>query len=185
MKLLVLKRKNKTIANERIDRLKLEFAQKVISQLQNEIQDFSANGCGPFVAAIYDDKNNLIVKVANSVVNDNCSNNHAEMMAIKKAQEILNTYDLSSYNLKLYVTAEPCIMCIGGIMWSGIKEVYYGVPSKTVEKITGFDEGFKPNWLNEFKKRGIIVYGNILPELGEKELKKYVQTGKNIYQPTR
>lgn len=70
-------------------------------------------------------------------------------------------------------------------MWSGIKAVYYGVPSKTVEKITGFDEGFKPNWFEEFKKRGIIVYGNIEPQIGEKALKQYVEEGKKIYKPTR
>ena len=70
-------------------------------------------------------------------------------------------------------------------MWSGIKNVYYSVPSETVEKITGFDEGFKPSWLKEFKKRGIAVYGNIEAKLGEVELKQYVQTGKKIYKPER
>ena len=110
---------------------------------------------------------------------------HAEMNAIKAAEKKLGTFDLAPYNLKLYVTAEPCIMCLGGIMWSGIKEVYYGVPSKSVEEITGFDEGFKPHWFKEFKKRGIVVYGNIETELGEQELHDYVNNGKKIYKPTR
>ena len=175
----------KVISNEKIDNQKVETATKIITELQNDMQTFTNKGSGPFVAAIYDDKGNLIVKVANSVVNEQCSNNHAEMNAIKAAEEKLGTYDLAPYNLKLYVTAEPCIMCIGGIMWSGIKEIYYGVSSKDVEQITGFDEGFKPHWFKEFKKRGIIVYGNIEPELGKKELYKYVQNGKIIYKPTR
>lgn len=68
-------------------------------------------------------------------------------------------------------------------MWSGIKEVYYGVPSATVEAITGFDEGFKPDWLNEFKQRGISVWGNIEPQIGEAVLQKYVDSGKKIYKP--
>lgn len=76
-------------------------------------------------------------------------------------------------------------MCVGGIMWSGIKEVYYGVPSKTVEEIIGFDEGFKPHWFRELKKRGIVVYGNIEPELGEQQLHKYVNDGKEVYKPSR
>ena len=76
-------------------------------------------------------------------------------------------------------------MCVGGIMWSGIKEVYYSVPSKDVEKITGFDEGFKPHWFKEFKKRGIVVYGNIDSDLGERELYRYVTTGNTIYKPSR
>lgn len=129
----------KVISNEKIDRVKVENARKIIANLQSEMQSFTKNGSGPFVAGIYNEKGELIVKVANSVVNEKCSNNHAEMNAIKAAEQKLGTYDLAPYNLKLYVTAEPCMMCIGGIMWSGIKEVYYGVPSKSVEKITGFD----------------------------------------------
>ena len=175
----------KVISNEKIDRAKVETASKIITELQKDMQSFTKNGSGPFVAAIYDSNGKLVVKVANSVVNENCSNNHAEMNAIKAAEKKLETYDLAPYNLKLYVTAEPCIMCIGGIMWSGIKEVYYGVPSKTVEEITGFDEGFKPHWFKEFKKRGIIVYGNIQPEFGEQELHQYVNDGKKVYKPSR
>lgn len=175
----------KVISNERIDKSKVETATKIITGLQNDMYSFTSNGSGPFVAAIYDEKGNLVVKVANSVVNEHCSNNHAEMNAIKAAESKLNTYDLAPYNLKLYITAEPCMMCLGGIMWSGIKEVYYGVPSKPVEIITGFDEGFKPHWFKEFKKRGIIVYGNIEPELGKEELRHYVKESKAIYKPSR
>ena len=175
----------KVVSNEKIDKLKVERATKIIAGLQKDMKNFTKKGSGPFVAAIYDSKGNLIVKVANSVVNENCSNNHAEMNAIKAAEKKLKTYDLAPYNLSLYVTAEPCMMCIGGIMWSGIKEVYYSVPSKDVEKITGFDEGFKPNWFNEFKKRGIVVYGNIDVETGKQELKNYVEAGKKVYKPTR
>ena len=175
----------KVISNEKIDKAKVETASKIITGLQKDMQSFTKKGSGPFVAAVYDDKGNLVVKVANSVVNEHCSNNHAEMNAIKAAEQKLGTYDLAPYNLKLYVTAEPCIMCVGGIMWSGIKEVYYGVPSKSVEEITGFDEGFKPHWFREFKKRGIIVYGNIEPELGEQELHRYVNDGKEVYKPSR
>ena len=107
------------------------------------------------------------------------------MNAIKLAEKKLGTYDLSLYNLSIYVTSEPCMMCLGGIMWSGIKAVYYGVPSNKVTKITGFDEGFKPDWFNEFKKRGITVYGQIETESGEKVLKDYVSQGHTVYKPNR
>lgn len=195
------------IANKRIDKNKLQMAQTIILGLQQELAAYIAEGSGPFLAAIYDDKGNDIAKAANSVVSENCSHNHAEMNAIKAAEKALGTYDLSQHNLSLYVTAEPCMMCLGGIMWSGIKEVYYGVPSKDVEKITGFDEGFKPSlidefkklkrffkvhriglkpkWFYEFKKRGITVYGNIEAEAGKKVLRDYVKNGKTVYQPQR
>ena len=173
------------IANKRIVTTKLQMAQTIILSLQQELAAYIAEGSGPFLAAIYDDKGNLIAKAANSVVSENCSHNHAEMNTIKAAEKKLNTYDLSSYNLSLYVTAEPCIMCLGGLMWSGIKEIYYGVSSKRVEEITGFDEGFKPNWLEEFKKRNITVYGNIDVEKGEEVLHNYVLQGYTVYKPER
>jgi len=172
------------IANTEIIPDKLEQAQKIIIELQKELIQRIEQGAGPFLAAIYDSKGNLIAKAANSVINENCSHNHAEMNVIKTAELVFGTYDLSSYNLSLYVTSEPCIMCLGGIMWSGIKEVYYGVPSAKVEAITGFDEGFKPDWLNEFKKRGIKVYGNIEVKIGEEILLRYVNSGKKIYKPS-
>ena len=181
------KQTQSVIANEVIQPQKLETAQKIILALQQELADKIAGGenCGPFLAAIYDEKRRLIAKEANSVVADNCSHAHAEMNTIRAAEKKLNTYDLSGHNLSLYVTAEPCIMCLGGIMWSGIKAVYYSVPSARVEAITGFDEGFKPNWLDEFKKRGITVYGNIEVETGEQVLENYVRNGQKIYKPKR
>lgn len=174
------------VSNEKIDNLKAEKASKIIIDLQNELREIiKNNNIGPFLAAIYDENDNLIAKETNSVVNEQCSNNHAEMNTIKSAEKKLGTYDLAKHNLSLYVTSEPCIMCLGGIMWSGIKNVYFSVPSKRVEEITGFDEGFKPNWFDEFKKRGITVYGNIETEKGEEVLKEYIKLGKKIYMPSR
>ena len=173
------------ISNEQLDFDKIVLAQKIINDLQNELQNYVNIGHGPFLAAIYDDKGNLISKCANSVVNDACSNCHAEINTIKEAERKLGTYDLSRFNLSIYVTSEPCMMCLGAILWSGIKEVYYGVQSKDVEAITGYDEGFKPNWFEEFAKRGISTYGNIEADLGKKVLKKYVRDGHVIYKPLR
>lgn len=173
------------IANEDIDTQKLEKATNIILRLQSEMKACIANGSGPFLAAVYDENGSLIAQTANSVISEKCSCNHAEMNVIKAAQKRLNTYDLSPYNLSLYVTSEPCMMCLGGIMWSGIKAVYYGVPSARVEEITGFDEGFKPGWFDEFKKRGITVYGCIAQSEGEEVLQSYVADGHTVYQPQR
>ncbi len=173
------------ISNEQLDFDKIVSAQKIIYALQNEVQSYVDVGHGPFLCAIYDDKGNLISKCANSVVNDTCSICHAEINAIKEAEKKLGTYDLSRFNLTIYVTSEPCMMCLGAILWSGIKEIYYGVQSKDVEAITGYDEGFKPNWFEEFAKRGISAYGNIEADLGKEVLKKYVRDGHVIYKPLR
>ena len=173
------------IANEKIDETKVQKASKIILELQEKMPEYIAKGSGPFLAAIFDENDNLVSIEANSVVSKGCSHNHAEMNAIKMAEKKLGTYDLSGFNLSLYVTSEPCIMCLGGILWSGIKAVYFGVPSKRVEDITGFDEGFKPNWFDEFQKRGITVYGNIEQAAGEKVLEDYVKGGYKVYKPER
>ena len=173
------------VVNEKINSDKLKNARQIILDLQQELCERITEGAGPFLAAIYDEKGQLIAKEANSVVSEGCSHNHAEMNTIKAAEKVLGTYDLSGHHLSLYVTAEPCIMCLGGIMWSGIKEVYYGVPSEMVEEITGFDEGFKPDWLREFQKRGIAVYGNIEVEVGRRVLQEYVEQGRIVYKLER
>ena len=173
------------VSNETPDKHKIAEASRIIAALQHELEQLADLGSGPFAAAIYDAAGNLVAKMPNTVTLDNCSHHHAEMNVIKAAEEKLGTYDLSPFHLKLYSTSEPCLMCMGGIMWSGIKEVYYGVPTESVEEITGFDEGYKPGWLEEFRKRGIIVYGNIERELGEQVLRNYVAKGKKIYKPSR
>lgn len=173
------------ISNKKINVQNIDFARRVITQLQNDAYEYISNGSGPFVSAIYDDNGNLISKCANTVVLDKCSCNHAEINAIRKAEEVLGTHDLSQYNLSIYITSEPCMMCLGAILWSGIKSVYFGVKTEDVVEITGYDEGFKNNWFEEFAKRGIAVYGNIEPELGKAVLKNYVLDGNVIYKPSR
>ena len=173
------------IQTKTLEKKELKQAEKIISELHKETEKNIELGYGPFLAAIYDKNGNLIAKMPNTVVKEKCSLWHAEVNTIKEAQKKLGTYDLAPYDLSIYVNAEPCIMCMGAIMWSGIKHIYFSVDSKTVEEITGFDEGYKPNWIPEFKKRNIEVYGGIQSNQGEKVLKKYVESGKTIYKPSR
>ena len=49
---------------------------------------------------------------------------HAEMLAIKEAQNKLSTSRLKG--CEMFVTLEPCPMCSWAIMQSGISTVYFG-----------------------------------------------------------
>jgi tRNA(adenine34) deaminase len=49
---------------------------------------------------------------------------HAEIVAIRKAADILKNWRLQ--DTVLYVTKEPCIMCCGAIIHARIKKVVYG-----------------------------------------------------------
>ena len=49
---------------------------------------------------------------------------HAEILAIKKAQNLLSTSRLN--DCEMYVTLEPCPMCAWAILQAGIKVLYFG-----------------------------------------------------------
>ena len=49
---------------------------------------------------------------------------HAEIIAIKKASKKLKSWRLE--DTTLYVTIEPCIMCLGACINSRIKRIVYG-----------------------------------------------------------
>ena len=51
---------------------------------------------------------------------------HAEIVAIRKAARELSNYRLPG--LTLYVTVEPCIMCVGAAVQSRIATIVYGAP---------------------------------------------------------
>lgn len=48
---------------------------------------------------------------------------HAELLAIRRAQEKLETNDLSGYTM--YASGEPCPMCLTAMYFAGIEKVYY------------------------------------------------------------
>jgi len=49
---------------------------------------------------------------------------HAEIMALRKAAHEINNYRL--LNTTLYVTVEPCIMCMGALVHARILRVVFG-----------------------------------------------------------
>ena len=70
-------------------------------------------------------KNNLIIATAhNQTIAKNDGTAHAEIQLIRKAGEKLKNYRLTESSL--YVTLEPCTMCLGAIMHARIKRVIYG-----------------------------------------------------------
>ena len=49
---------------------------------------------------------------------------HAEMEAIRKANKKLKSWRL--VDCDIYVTLEPCLMCMGAIIQSRIRHIYFG-----------------------------------------------------------
>lgn len=129
---------------------------------------------GPFAAAVFNGKTNELVSVGlNCVVDNNSSIAHAEVVALTLAQEKLKTFRLAD-ELILVSSAQPCVMCTGAVLWSGVKTLIYGATKEDVEEIVGFDEGpLHPNWVEEFEQRGIKVIGKILNQEAREALQLY------------
>ena len=94
------------------------------------------NKGGPFGAVIV--KNNQIVgKGVNCVTSSNDPTAHAEIQAIRDAAKNLKTFDLSG--CEIYITCEPCPMCLFAIYWARIQKIYYAATRDDAAAI-GFDD---------------------------------------------
>lgn len=66
----------------------------------------------------------ILAKAHNTREKDNDITSHAEIIAIRNAEKLLNNWRLD--DCELYVTLEPCPMCGWAILQSRIKSVYFG-----------------------------------------------------------
>lgn len=129
---------------------------------------------GPFGAVIV--KNGVIVgRGHNEVVKNQDPTCHGEMMAIHDACRHLKTFDLS--NCELYTTAEPCPMCLGAILWSNIRKVFFGCNIVDTEKI-----GFRDKVFYEMNESGQKT--KLLHELDREQCLKLFEEYQNIKQKT-
>jgi len=72
----------------------------------------------------------LIAKAHNQPISTNDATAHAEIQLIRTAGEKLENYRLTGTSL--YVTLEPCAMCLGAMIHARIKRIIYGAhDSKT------------------------------------------------------
>ncbi len=156
----------------------------VLSLAKQNIQNETG---GPFAAAIFEIKTNKLISIGvNLVTSQNQSTLHAEIVAIMIAQEKLHTFDLNKESqFELITSTEPCLMCLGAIIWSGITKLVCGATSQDAEEI-GFDEGPKPEkWPKELEKRGIKVVQTICHIKAKKVLALYKNKQGTIYNSSR
>ena len=73
----------------------------------------------PVGAVILDSHGNIIAQGHNLRKTSNDSTAHAEIIAIRSACARLSNYRLD--NCSIYVTLEPCLMCLGAILRSKIR----------------------------------------------------------------
>mgnify|MGYP001400056088 CR=1 FL=1 len=134
---------------------------------------------GPFGAAIIHENGDIISVASNSVLGDHDPTAHAEINAIRKACNLLNTHDLSGYIL--ITTSYPCPMCLGAIMWANIKHMVYGCSLDDAKNI-GFRDDLMYNFINEgMKDEDILKVDQSLRDSCVKLFQTYHDLDKEIY----
>ena len=92
---------------------------------------------------------------------------HAEIVALRKAGHALNNYRL--LDTTLYVTLEPCVMCMGAIIHARVKRVVFGAtdPKRgAVCSVLNLTDAY-------FLNHTVAWTGGVLEELCARRLKDF------------
>ncbi len=106
------------------------------------------------VGAVVVKNGDVIATAHNERELDNDVTSHAEILAIRKAEQVLGNWRLDDCDL--YVTLEPCPMCGWAILQSRIKNVYFGSYD------TSYGAFFSKVDLRKFSTFTPNVYGGIM-----------------------
>lgn len=98
----------------RFMKLALGLAKK--AELKNEVP----------VGALIVRNGEIIGQGMNTSISDHDPTSHAEINAIREAAKAIKNYRLK--DCVIYVTLEPCAMCVGAIQHARIEKIIYGAP---------------------------------------------------------
>lgn len=140
---------------------------------------------GPFGAAIFErDTGRLVAVGMNSVVRLNNCTLHGEMVAFMMAQQRLNSFTLAAPNLpahELVTSCEPCAMCLGATLWSGVKRVVCGAAREDATRLN-FEEGpVFPESYRYLEDRGITIVHGVCRDEARAVIELYRARSGKIY----
>jgi tRNA(Arg) A34 adenosine deaminase TadA len=140
---------------------------------------------GPFGAVIVERTSGRLVGVGvNSVVRLNNSALHGEIVAIMMAQQRVKSYTLAAPGMpahELVTSCEPCAMCLGGALWSGVRRIVCGATRDDATRLM-FEEGpVFPQSYAYLEERGIEITRNVLRVEAKAVLERYRARGGPIY----
>ncbi len=115
------------------------------------------------VGAVVSKDGEIIAEAYNRKEQDSDVTSHAEILAIREAEQKLGSWHLDGCDL--YVTLEPCPMCAWAIINSRIDNVYFGSYDPSYGAL-----GSKID-LREIANSKLNVYGGILEEECDRVLK--------------
>jgi len=101
-----------------------EAHEKYMKLALDEAKKAGQNGEVPIGAILVAEDDKILAAAHNSAVSLSDPSAHAEILALREAGYKLKNYRL--LNTSLYVTVEPCIMCMGAIVHARLKRLVFG-----------------------------------------------------------
>ena len=118
------------------------------------------------VGAVITKDNEVIATGYNQTISKNDIMQHAEVVAIQSAFKYLNNFRL--HDCSLYVTLEPCMMCLGLILSSRVNNLYIG--------LADHKNGIISNNKLDFSQHNINIYNDIMHRESNKLIKSFFQS---------
>jgi len=140
---------------------------------------------GPFGAAVFErDSGRLVAVGVNSVVRLANSALHAEVVALMMAQYSVGSYTLSGAGQpghELVTSCEPCAMCLGAILWSGVKHVVCGAAREDATRLA-FEEGpVFPESYQYLERLGVEFVRGVMRDEARQVMEQYRRQGGEVY----
>jgi len=140
---------------------------------------------GPFAAAVFERDTGALVAVGvNLAVPRHNSALHAEVIALMLAEARLHSHTLGAPGMpphELVSSCEPCAMCLGATLWSGVRRLVTGATKADAEAI-GYDEGpVTQESYAYLERRGIEVVRGVRREEAREVFAAYRAAGGEIY----
>lgn len=105
----------------------------------NEIaREARARGNTPFGAVLLDKEGNIVIEQGNAEKDTGDATAHAELTLASRASRTFSKEYLK--DCTLVTTVEPCPMCTGGIYWTNIGHIVFGITERRLLELTGSDE---------------------------------------------
>jgi tRNA(adenine34) deaminase len=110
-----------------------DYQKTYMAQAIDQAKNAQAMGEVPIGAVVV--RGDAVIGVGhNQPIAHNDPTLHAEIVAIRDACSAIDNYRLTGCTL--YVTLEPCPMCLGAMLYARIKNVYFGAYDKKLGAVT-------------------------------------------------
>jgi tRNA(adenine34) deaminase len=85
-----------------------------------------AAGEVPVGAVLVDEAGEVLARAFNCPIGSNDPTAHAEVLVLREGARLRGNYRLPG--VSLYVTMEPCIMCLGAMIQARLRRLVFGAP---------------------------------------------------------